>query len=87
MVFLGSYDFSSFAELPKVRWVLPDSYLDVKNKDYGGNDYMFPILIYINHQRFFVQVLLIYLWTMVYFCILLLLVSIVAACLLDINIQ
>lgn len=24
------------AELPKVRWVLPDSYLDVKNKDYGG---------------------------------------------------
>lgn len=24
------------AALPKVRWVLPDSYLDVKNKDYGG---------------------------------------------------
>jgi hypothetical protein len=23
-------------ELPKVRWVLPDSYLDVRNKDYGG---------------------------------------------------
>ena len=23
-------------ELPRVRWVLPDSYLDVKNKDYGG---------------------------------------------------
>ncbi|KAM1041770.1 hypothetical protein TB2_030462 [Malus domestica] len=23
-------------ELPGVRWVLPDSYLDVKNKDYGG---------------------------------------------------
>ncbi|KAL5653392.1 hypothetical protein ACJX0J_038850, partial [Zea mays] len=22
-------------EIPKVRWVLPDSYLDVKNKDYG----------------------------------------------------
>ncbi|MCD7468626.1 hypothetical protein HAX54_006990 [Datura stramonium] len=22
-------------ELPRVRWVLPDSYLDVKNKDYG----------------------------------------------------
>ncbi|KAF7073493.1 hypothetical protein CFC21_078467 [Triticum aestivum] len=22
-------------ELPKVRWVLPDSYLDVRNKDYG----------------------------------------------------
>jgi hypothetical protein len=24
------------SELPGVRWVLPDSYLDVKNKDYGG---------------------------------------------------
>lgn len=24
------------SELPRVRWVLPDSYLDVKNKDYGG---------------------------------------------------
>ncbi|KAF8653838.1 hypothetical protein HU200_061963 [Digitaria exilis] len=24
-------------ELPNVPWVLPDSYLDVKNKDYGGN--------------------------------------------------
>lgn len=24
------------AALPRVRWVLPDSYLDVKNKDYGG---------------------------------------------------
>ncbi|KMZ62807.1 hypothetical protein ZOSMA_440G00030 [Zostera marina] len=23
-------------EIPGVRWVLPDSYLDVKNKDYGG---------------------------------------------------
>ncbi|MQL70296.1 hypothetical protein Taro_002613 [Colocasia esculenta] len=22
-------------ELPRVRWVLPDSYMDVKNKDYG----------------------------------------------------
>jgi hypothetical protein len=40
-------------ELPKVRWVLPDSYLDVKNKDYGGNDYMFPILIYIYHHKVF----------------------------------
>ena len=27
---------TDFAELPNVRWVLPDSYLDVKNKDYGG---------------------------------------------------
>lgn len=26
------------AELPKVRWVLPDSYLDVRNKDYGGTE-------------------------------------------------
>ncbi|CAD6264831.1 unnamed protein product [Miscanthus lutarioriparius] len=23
-------------ELPKVRWVIPDSYSDVRNKDYGG---------------------------------------------------
>ncbi|CAI9753160.1 unnamed protein product [Fraxinus pennsylvanica] len=23
-------------ELPRVRWVLPDYYLDVKKKDYGG---------------------------------------------------
>jgi hypothetical protein len=32
-----------FPELPKVRWVLPDSYLDVRNKDYGGNDYVLLI--------------------------------------------
>ena len=34
-----------FSELPQVRWVLPDSYLDVRNKDYGGNDYVLPILL------------------------------------------
>ena len=28
------------SELPRVRWVLPDSYLDVKNKDYGGKNMM-----------------------------------------------
>ncbi|KGN53590.1 hypothetical protein Csa_015258 [Cucumis sativus] len=27
-------------QLPKVRWVLPDSYLDVKNKDYGGGPFI-----------------------------------------------
>ncbi|XP_062194055.1 multiple organellar RNA editing factor 8, chloroplastic/mitochondrial-like [Phragmites australis] len=27
-------------ELPKVLWVLPDSYLDVKNKDYGGEPFI-----------------------------------------------
>ncbi|PVH64657.1 hypothetical protein PAHAL_2G326400 [Panicum hallii] len=27
-------------ELPNVRWVLPDSYLDVKNKDYGGEPFI-----------------------------------------------
>ncbi|PON45704.1 Multiple organellar RNA editing factor 8/mitochondrial [Parasponia andersonii] len=27
-------------ELPRVRWVLPDSYLDVKNKDYGGEPFV-----------------------------------------------
>ncbi|XP_058107772.1 multiple organellar RNA editing factor 8, chloroplastic/mitochondrial-like [Magnolia sinica] len=26
--------------LPRVRWVLPDSYLDVKNKDYGGEPFI-----------------------------------------------
>ncbi|KAG0457881.1 hypothetical protein HPP92_022740 [Vanilla planifolia] len=26
--------------LPNVRWVLPDSYLDVKNKDYGGEPFI-----------------------------------------------
>ncbi|XP_076907089.1 uncharacterized protein LOC143563436 [Bidens hawaiensis] len=27
-------------ELPGVRWVLPDSYLDVKSKDYGGEPFI-----------------------------------------------
>ncbi|XVE50119.1 hypothetical protein DITRI_Ditri01bG0136200 [Diplodiscus trichospermus] len=27
-------------ELPGVRWVLPDSYMDVKNKDYGGEPFI-----------------------------------------------
>ncbi|XP_044393404.1 multiple organellar RNA editing factor 8, chloroplastic/mitochondrial-like [Triticum aestivum] len=27
-------------ELPKVRWVLPDSYVDVRNKDYGGEPFV-----------------------------------------------
>ncbi|PWA71618.1 hypothetical protein CTI12_AA275500 [Artemisia annua] len=27
-------------ELPGVRWVLPDSYLDVQNKDYGGEPFI-----------------------------------------------
>ncbi|OQU89756.1 hypothetical protein SORBI_3002G259466 [Sorghum bicolor] len=27
-------------ELPNVRWVLPDSYLDVDNKDYGGEPFI-----------------------------------------------
>ncbi|KAL0717229.1 hypothetical protein Bca4012_066551 [Brassica carinata] len=27
-------------DLPKVRWVLPDSYLDVRNKDYGGEPFI-----------------------------------------------
>ncbi|CAH9107692.1 unnamed protein product [Cuscuta europaea] len=27
-------------ELPEVRWVLPDSYLDVRNKDYGGEPFI-----------------------------------------------
>ena len=29
-----------FSELPKVHWVIPDSYSDARNKDYGGNDYV-----------------------------------------------
>ncbi|KAL3636911.1 hypothetical protein CASFOL_019210 [Castilleja foliolosa] len=27
-------------ELPRVTWVLPDSYLDVRNKDYGGEPFI-----------------------------------------------
>ncbi|KAF2286098.1 hypothetical protein GH714_010333 [Hevea brasiliensis] len=34
------YFSSIHSELPKVRWVLPDSYLDVKNKDYGGEPFI-----------------------------------------------
>lgn len=29
--------------LPGVLWVLPDSYIDVKNKDYGGSEKTFAI--------------------------------------------
>ncbi|XP_020595739.1 DAG protein, chloroplastic-like [Phalaenopsis equestris] len=29
-----------FKGLPSVLWVLPDLYIDVKNKDYGGNKYI-----------------------------------------------
>lgn len=29
-----------FKGLPGVLWVLPDSYIDVKNKDYGGDKYV-----------------------------------------------
>lgn len=32
--------FSWFLGLPGVLWVLPDSYLDVPNKDYGGMQYL-----------------------------------------------
>jgi len=32
----SSFWFFGIAELPGVRWVLPDSYLNVKEKDYGG---------------------------------------------------
>jgi hypothetical protein len=35
-----------FAELPGVRWVLPDSYLDVKNKDYGGTVYYSSLVFF-----------------------------------------
>ncbi|KAL1188459.1 Multiple organellar RNA editing factor 8, chloroplastic/mitochondrial [Cardamine amara subsp. amara] len=38
---LGSEDLSlKIKELPKVKWVLPDSYLDVNNKDYGGEPFI-----------------------------------------------
>lgn len=30
-----------FEGLPGVLWVLPDSYIDVKNKDYGGELFNF----------------------------------------------
>ncbi|CAI0406994.1 unnamed protein product [Linum tenue] len=35
-----SWDFQAVAGLPGVLWVLPDSYIDVKNKDYGGDKYV-----------------------------------------------
>jgi len=45
----------TFPELKNVRWVLPDSYLDVKNKDYGGKEpfsfvplYVIQIYIVVN---------------------------------------
>lgn len=38
---------SYFVGLPGVLWVLPDSYIDVKNKDYGGDSFNFPLYIYI----------------------------------------
>ncbi|CAJ2653952.1 unnamed protein product [Trifolium pratense] len=31
---------TTYTELPGVLWVLPDSYLDVPNKDYGGDLYV-----------------------------------------------
>jgi len=31
------YACSLGSDQPHVRWVLPDSYLDVKNKTYAGN--------------------------------------------------
>ncbi|XP_020991630.1 multiple organellar RNA editing factor 3, mitochondrial [Arachis duranensis] len=31
------FDGFNITELPGVLWVLPDSYLDVPNKDYGGD--------------------------------------------------
>lgn len=37
---------SYFVGLPGVLWVLPDSYIDVKNKDYGGDSFNFPLYIY-----------------------------------------
>ncbi|KAL2467210.1 Multiple organellar RNA editing factor 9 [Abeliophyllum distichum] len=33
-----------FKGLPGVLWVLPDSYIDVKNKDYGGDKEMVLLL-------------------------------------------
>jgi len=58
-----------FAELPNVRWVLPDSYLDVKNKDYGGNksDKLGGMQLFEFGRRFFVPsnsvVILLLNWT------------------------
>ena len=50
------------SDQPHVRWVLPDSYLDVKNKTYAGN-YRFSLnscpysvfsLLYWSHVAFLV---------------------------------
>lgn len=39
---LYTNDVSVFVGLPGVLWVLPDSYIDVKNKDYGGSLFLQP---------------------------------------------
>lgn len=36
-----------FLGLPSVLWVLPDSYIDVKNKDYGGLSFSFANYIFL----------------------------------------
>jgi len=33
--------------LPGVLWVLPDSYIDVKNKDYGGYFLNFNLIFHV----------------------------------------
>ncbi|CAM8996939.1 unnamed protein product [Rhodiola kirilowii] len=40
-----------FKGLPGVLWVLPDSYIDVKNKDYGGDKYINGEIIPGNYPR------------------------------------
>lgn len=56
MIMFGSWKFScvfflNVSELPGVRWVLPDSYLDVKNKDYGGQECIFYHLALSKFQK------------------------------------
>ncbi|KAG6406119.1 hypothetical protein SASPL_133716 [Salvia splendens] len=42
----------SFTGLPGVLWVLPDSYLDVPNKDYGGDLFVDGKVIHRPQYRF-----------------------------------
>ena len=46
--------FLIYVGLPGVLWVLPDSYIDVKNKDYGG--WFVQLLGEVKEQFFFTAV-------------------------------
>lgn len=46
------WKFSALTELPGVLWVLPDSYMDIKNKDYGGVWTTLSLLVFLKKILF-----------------------------------